>query len=120
LIEKEQTYTLTYFPDEYKERMLFLGKKSGRDSDKMKEVELTSIQTPSGNSSFKEAGLIIECKLTQITTPSPDDFYSQEIKDSISEANEDANTYRQFVFGEITSVWVRKEQNRKIFTNKQT
>jgi flavin reductase (DIM6/NTAB) family NADH-FMN oxidoreductase RutF len=108
LIKKEQTYTLSFFPDEYKKQMLFLGSKSGRDSEKMKEVELTNIQTPSGNSSFKEAGLIIECKLTQITTPSLDDFYSQEIKDNISEANEDANTYRQFVFGEITSVWVRK------------
>ena len=69
LIEKEQTYTLSYFPNEYKDQMLFLGSKSGRDSDKMKEVELTSVQTPSGDISFKEARLIFECKLTQVTTP---------------------------------------------------
>jgi hypothetical protein len=39
--------------------MLFLGSKSGRDSKKMKEVELTNVQTPSGDMSFKEARLII-------------------------------------------------------------
>jgi flavin reductase (DIM6/NTAB) family NADH-FMN oxidoreductase RutF len=108
LIEKEQTYTLSYFPDEYREQMLFLGSKSGRDSEKMKEVALTSVQTPSGDRSFKEAKLIIECKLTQITTPNPNDFYAQEAKDYINEAYKDANDYRKYVFGEITCVWVKK------------
>lgn len=40
--------------------MLFLGRKSGRDSEKNKKVELTSIQTPSGDMSFRETKLIIE------------------------------------------------------------
>ncbi len=83
LMLKEQTYTLSYFPDEYKKQVLFLGSKSGRDSDKMKEVELTNVQTLSGNMSFEEAKLIIECKLTQITTPNPDDFCSQEAKETV-------------------------------------
>ncbi|KAA6306704.1 Flavoredoxin [termite gut metagenome] len=108
LIQKEQTYTLSYFPNEYREQMLFLGSKSGRDGEKMKEARLTSVQTPSGDRSFKEARLIIECKLTQITTPNPNDFYSQEAKDYINEAYKDANDYRNYVFGEITSAWVKK------------
>jgi flavin reductase (DIM6/NTAB) family NADH-FMN oxidoreductase RutF len=108
MILKEQTYTLSYFPNEQMEQILFLGSKSGRDSEKMKEVELTSVQTPSGNISFKEARLIIECKLTEITTPDPNDFYSQEAKDYINEAYKVANDYRKFVFGEITHVWVKK------------
>jgi hypothetical protein len=58
--------------------------------------------------SFKEAKLIIECKLTAITTPNPNDFYSQESKDYIDEAYKDANEYRKLVFGEITHVWVKK------------
>ena len=108
LIQKRQTYTLSYFSDEYKDQILFLGSKSGRDSDKMKEVELTSIETPSGNISFKEAKLIIECKLTQITTPNLDDFYSQEAKDYLEEAYKDPRNYRKYVFGEITHIWTRK------------
>lgn len=108
LIQKEQTYTMSYFQKEYKKQILFLGSKSGRGSEKMKEVELTSVQTPSGDMSFKEARLIIECKLTQITTAHPDDFYSQEDKDAINEAYKEGNVYRKYVFGEITHVWVQK------------
>jgi flavin reductase (DIM6/NTAB) family NADH-FMN oxidoreductase RutF len=108
MIQKEQTYTMSYFPNEYKEQILFLGSKSGRDSEKMKEVELTSVQTPSGDMSFKEARLIVECKLTQITTANPNDFYTQEAKDYINEAYKEGNVYRKYVFGEITHVWVKK------------
>jgi len=108
LIQKEQTYTMSYFPSECREQMLFLGSKSGRDSEKMKEVTLTSVQTPSGDMSFKEARLILECKLTQITTPTSGDFYTQEAKDYINEAYKGANDYRNYVFGEITHVWVKK------------
>ena len=108
MIQKEQTYTMSYFPNEYKEQIFFLGSKSGRDSEKMKEVELTSVQTPAGNVSFKEARLIIECILTEVTTPNPDDFYTQEAKDYIKEAYKEATDYRKYVFGEITHVWVKK------------
>ena len=108
LIQKEQSYTMSYFPNEHKERMLFLGSQSGRDSKKMKEVELTRVQTPSGDMSFKEARLILECKLTQITTPNPNDFCTQEAKDYINEAYKDATDYRKYVFGEITHIWVKK------------
>ena len=108
MIKKEQTYTLSYFPNEYKEQMLFLGSKSGRDSEKMKEVQLTSVQTPSGDMSYKEARLIFECKLMELTTPNPNDFYTQEAKDYINEAYKEENDYRKYVFGEITHVWVKK------------
>jgi len=110
MIREEQRYTLSYFPDEYKKQALFLGSESGRDSEKMKEVELTRVQTPSGNMSFQEARLIIECKLTAITTPDPDDFCSQEAKDYINEAYKEPSDYRKLVFGEITHVWVKKQK----------
>lgn len=108
LILKEQTYTMTYFPEEFKTQMIFLGSKSGRGSEKMKEVALASIKTPSGNISFKEAKLIVECKLTQITTPCLEDFYAAEAKYYIKEAYKDASDHRTYVFGEITHVWVKR------------
>ena len=108
MIQKEQTYTMSYFPNEYREQILFLGSRSGRNSEKMKEVKLTSVQTPSGDMSFKEARLIIECRLTELTTPNPNDFCTQEAKDYINEAYKDANEIRKYVFGEITHVWVKK------------
>ncbi len=108
MIQEEQTYTLSYFPNECRGQALFLGNESGRDSEKMKEVELTSVQTPSGDMSFKKARLIIECELTEITTPNPSDFFSQEAKDYISEAYKEPSDFRKLVFGEITHVWVKK------------
>jgi flavin reductase (DIM6/NTAB) family NADH-FMN oxidoreductase RutF len=110
LILKEQAYTISFFPDEYKKQMLFLGSKSGKYSEKMKDVELTSIQTPSGDMSFKEARLILECKLTQIANANADDFYSQDAKDYLSEAYNDPQEYRKYIFGEITGVWVKKDR----------
>jgi flavin reductase (DIM6/NTAB) family NADH-FMN oxidoreductase RutF len=107
-IQEEQSYTLSYFPNEWNEQVLFLGSESGRNSEKMKEVQLASVQTPSGNMSYQEARLIIECKLTEITTANPEDFYSQEAKDYISEAYKEASDYRKYVFGEITHVWAKK------------
>jgi flavin reductase (DIM6/NTAB) family NADH-FMN oxidoreductase RutF len=108
LIQKERTYTMSYFPDEYREQIFFLGSKSGRDSEKMKEVKLTSVQTPSGDISFKEAGLIIECKLTALIIAGLNDFCTQEAKDFIIKANNEENSHRKLVFGEITRVWVKK------------
>ena len=108
LMVKEQTYTMTYFADEYKGQVMFLGSKSGRDSDKMKEVELTAIQTPGRNISFAEARLIIECKLVQITTPRLDDFYTQEAIDWLKETYKQPSDHRKYVFGEIVHVWLRK------------
>jgi flavin reductase (DIM6/NTAB) family NADH-FMN oxidoreductase RutF len=108
MIEKHKTYTLSYFPDEYKTQMLFLGSKSGRDSAKMKEMELTGVQTPSGNITFKEARLVLECKLTQLTIPNLDDFCTQEAKDYLEKAYKKTTDYRKYVFGEITNVWIKK------------
>lgn len=109
LIEKEERYTLSYFPDDYKKQVMFLGNKSGRDSNKMQEVELTGIELPSRNMSFEEARLIIECKLIQITMPAfPNDFYSEEAVDYLSKPYEDQGEHRKYIFGEITNVWVKK------------
>ena len=109
LIEKEQKYTMSYFPNEYQKQVMFLGSKSGRNSNKMQEVELTWIETPCGNISFEEARLIIECRLAQIIVPNfPDDFYAQEEIDTLNETYKDPGEHRKYVFGEITNVWVKK------------
>lgn len=108
VIKQGNTYTMSYFPDEYKDQVLFFGSKTGKDSDKMKETKLTMVKTPSGNISYKEARLIIECKLTELTTVSPNDFYTQEGKDFVTDAYKEAKDYHKLVFGEITNVWVKK------------
>jgi flavin reductase (DIM6/NTAB) family NADH-FMN oxidoreductase RutF len=108
LIEKKQTYTLSFFPDSHREQFMFFGTKSGRDSNKMKESELAVIETPLGNASFEEARLIIECRLTQISTPRVEDFYTEDAKAYLAEAYKDPGEVRKYVFGEIERVWAKK------------
>jgi flavin reductase (DIM6/NTAB) family NADH-FMN oxidoreductase RutF len=109
LMRKEQRYTMTFFDSEFREDIMQFGMSSGRDSDaKMKNTQLTSVQTPDGNMTFKEAKIIIECKLIEVTTVSPDDFYTDEARKFIEDAYTETNDYHKMVFGEITSVWVRK------------
>lgn len=104
-IRGEQTYTMCWFDEKYKDAVLYFGSKSGRDSDKMANNPLNYTITPDGNIAYKEASLIIECKLMNITSVSPDDFYYQKGKDFVMEGFEDAKDYHKLVFGEITKVW---------------
>jgi flavin reductase (DIM6/NTAB) family NADH-FMN oxidoreductase RutF len=110
IIKEEHTYTMSYFPDEYKEQVLFFGSKSGRDTDKMKEIALTPVQTPDGNMTYKEARLVLECKIIELTTVSPDDYYTQEAKDFIIEGYNETKEYHKLVFGEITNVWIKAQE----------
>jgi len=72
----------------------------------MKNTKLTAVETPSGNMAFKEAKLIIECKLVQVTTVSPDDFYTEESKKFVTDAHTETGDYHKVVFGEITNVYL--------------
>jgi len=109
LMRKEQRYTMAFFDNEFKNDIMQFGKQSGRDSDeKMKNTKLTAVETPSGNMTFKEAKLVIECNLVQVTTVFPDDFYTEESKKFVIDAHAETGDYHKIVFGEITNVWVRK------------
>lgn len=108
LIRKDLTYTMSYFDNEYKEDIMPFGTQSGRNSNKMKETKLAAVQTPAGNMTYKEAKLIIECKLFEITTVSPDDFQTEDFRTFVTDAHAEAKDYHKIVFGEITGVWVRK------------
>ncbi|MCD8186503.1 MAG: hypothetical protein LUD68_08705 [Rikenellaceae bacterium] len=106
LIRKDKGYTMSYFDDEYKEDIMPFGMQSG--GDKMKNTRLTAVQTPAGNMTFKEAKLIIECRLFEITTVSPDDFETDDARKFVVDAYAETNGYHKLVFGEIIKVWVRK------------
>jgi len=108
LMRQEKSYTMSFFDAEFKDDIIQFGLSSGRNSDeKMKNTKLTAVQTPAGNMVFKEAKLIVECKLIQVTTVSPDDFLVEENKKFVVDAHAEANDYHKMVYGEITSVWIR-------------
>ncbi|MDR0962206.1 MAG: flavin reductase [Mediterranea sp.] len=106
-MRREQKYTFCYFDESYKPDIMQFGMKSGRDSNKMKESKLQAVTTPGGSIAYKEAKLVIECRLVQITTVSPDDFYTEEGRKFVTDAYAEAKEWHKMVFGEITGVWKR-------------
>ncbi len=108
LMRKDDGYTMSYFEEDYKDDFMPFGEQTGRNGNKMQESKLTAVETPEGNMAFKEAKLIIECKMVQETTISPDDFKTDEGRKFVIDAHIEVGEYHKLVFGEITKVWVKK------------
>lgn len=108
LMREQQTYTVSFFDSEFKEDILQFGMRSGRDSNKMKETKLTAVQTPDGNPTYKEAKIILECRLAEVTTVAPTDFYNDEDRKFVTEAYNETGEWHKLVLSHITKAWVRK------------
>ncbi len=107
-MKDRQTYTLSFFDKQFTSEVMVFGQKSGRNSEKMKNSKLTHVTTPSGNITYKEAKVVVECSLFEITTLNPNDFYTADGKKFVEDALKDAKDYHKLVFGTVTNVWVRK------------
>lgn len=60
-VDREEYYTLCFFPDGYKKQLGYLGSHSGRDEDKVKTVGLTPV-FGDGFTYFAEAKLVLVCR----------------------------------------------------------
>lgn len=60
-IDKEEKFTLTFFPNEYKKTLGYLGKVSGRDENKIEQSNLT-LAYEDGVPYFEEANITLVCK----------------------------------------------------------
>jgi flavin reductase (DIM6/NTAB) family NADH-FMN oxidoreductase RutF len=108
IILKDSIYTMSFFEDRYKDEYMIFGRKSGRDSEKMKETSLTAVVTPSGKIAYKEAFMIIECQLAQTHTVNPKEVYAEHNRKFFEDAYKEVGSYHKIVFGDITNVWIRK------------
>jgi len=61
--EDYESFTLSAFPEAYREKLAFCGANSGRDVDKIKKCKLTPTRSEYVEApSFAEATLVIECR----------------------------------------------------------
>ena len=60
-VDREELFTLSFFPDGYRKALNLCGTVSGRDHDKPAEAGLTPLFTD-GAVSFKEADLVLVCR----------------------------------------------------------
>ena len=100
-MQKNDTYTLSFYTPAYQDAIQYVGTHSGRDGNKVAGSKLTPITTPSGSKAFAEAWLIIECKkiATQLLTPS-------SVTDAAVKAQYPNKQTEMFV-GEIIGVWMK-------------
>ncbi len=60
-MDREPFFTLSFFPEEQREKLLVLGTKSGRDMDKMKASGLEPLECAHGVT-YREAELTLVCR----------------------------------------------------------
>ncbi len=102
IMEKGETFTLTFYPQEYKEVLQYCGTKSGRDEDKIKGSGLTPVYTENGAVAFSQACVIIECRKMLSQSLMLDSIENEE------ERNKRAlQPMHKMYIGEILNVWVK-------------
>lgn len=77
-VDEADTFTLTFFPDGYRNALAFCGKYSGRDYDKAKETGLTPWFVD-GSVAFEEANLVLVCRKLYAQEMSEDSFVDKDI-----------------------------------------
>ena len=100
--EKEEMFSLCFFSEQYRDALTLCGRKSGRDSDKIKEAGLTPVFID-GVPCFEEADLVILCRKMYAQEMSKDCAYSEEVTKHYDE-NE---PYHTFYAGEIIKAYTK-------------
>lgn len=112
-LKENDTFTVTFFPDEYKKALRILGSRSGRDGDKVALSGLTPVEA--GDSvGFEEAELTLVCrKLYQHCMAKEDlaadiqEYYENGASSFPRDENGEWHPHWVFV-GEIVSATCRK------------
>lgn len=101
-MEKNETFSLSFFTKEWRDALVLCGSKSGRDIDKAKATGLEPIPGNHNTTGFAQARMIIECRKIyyydiipgQILDPAIDKFYPKK-------------DYHRMYIGEILSIGVK-------------
>jgi len=101
-MEKSDYFTLTFFPEEYRDALNYCGTVSGRDEDKIKHTGLTPVTSDSGSVYFKEARIVLECRKIYYQDIDPNHFLIPEIHD-----NYPARDYHRMYLGEVLKCTVK-------------
>lgn len=102
-MEKADTFTLSFFDEEYRDALMVCGTKSGRNIDKAAETGLTPVDgNLDGTTAFKEARLVIECRKIYFQDLVPRNFVDPSIDENYPQKD-----YHRMYFGEIVNCWVK-------------
>ncbi len=101
-IDREEYYTLTFFPAEYKDKLGYLGAHSGRDEDKVGKVGLTPV-FGDGYTYFAEASLVLVCRKLYQAPMLEEHFVDKSVVDD----HYPAKDFHDMYIGEIVKILVQ-------------
>ena len=99
-VDREEYFTLTFFPEEYRKQLSLCGSKSGRDVDKVKECGFTVKTAQCGAPYFAEAELVLVCRKRFAQEMDPNNM-PQEIREKWYPQQD----YHTLYIGEIVEVF---------------
>ncbi len=100
-VDREELFTITVFPEEYKKALGYLGSHSGRDGDKVAVAGLTPV-FEGDYTYFAEAKLTLVCRKLYRGTIQPEGFMDQ----SFIEEYYPNRDFHDFYIGEIIKALV--------------
>lgn len=98
LLEKAETYSLSFLPEQYRDALRYCGAHSGRDGDKFAATGL-SVITEDGTPCIEQARLVLVCRKCYTT-----DFTADRFCDSSLLSHYKANDFHRQYIGEIIDV----------------
>lgn len=103
-IEKGDTFTVSFYGEEYRKALSFCGAHSGRDCDKAKETGLTPAEFD-GNVAFEEADMVFVCRKLYSYDLAKEGFLTD---DGLPEQFFSKDPYHRAYISEITAVYVKE------------
>ena len=73
-IDSTPTLTLSFMPEAYRQDLVYCGRHSGRDVDKMAATQLSPVPTPEGGVAMADADVVLHCRKMFRTTLQEADF----------------------------------------------
>lgn len=73
-IDSNPALTLSFMPEKYRQDLIFCGRHSGRDVDKMAETSLEPIATAEGSVAMQDADVVLHCRKMFRTSLQQADF----------------------------------------------
>ena len=101
-VDSHELFTVSVLPSEYKKALMYLGRASGRDEDKVAKVGLTPI-IDAGTTYFEEAEMVFVCRKLYQKSIKEEAFLDVTIVDTMYPKKD----FHDLYIGEIVDILVK-------------
>ena len=100
-VDESEYFTLSFFPEQYRQQLSLCGTKSGREVDKVKECGFTVAEGEGGAPYFEQAELVLVCR-KRMAVPMDPAAMPEDVKEKWYEGD-----YHTMYWGEIVEALVQ-------------